>query len=233
MSAADGEDVFESLSRLVIATKNPGKLREFRAGLEGLAGFEILDLTAFPRAPDVDETGSTYAENARLKARSALAHTGLPSLGDDSGLEVDALDGAPGLRSARYAGPVADPAARIEKLLEALEDVPDGKRTARFRCVLAFVEPEPLGSGETGLVTAPDDPMAPLDTPIPVRFTFIEGTLEGRIAREPRGEKGFGYDPVFVLEDGRTLAELDLAEKNRVSHRGIALARLREILAAR
>jgi XTP/dITP diphosphohydrolase len=225
-----------AFTRVVIATRNPGKVAEFRSGLAGgpWRPADILSLEDFPGAPEVEETGSTYQENARLKAESALRHTGLPSLGDDSGLEVDALDGAPGLSSARYAGPEADSETRWRKLLDALRDVPDDRRTARFRCVLVLVEPEIVRSGETGVVSAPDDPMTPLSTPIPLSLTFVEGVVEGRIVREPRGKNGFGYDPVFeIAAGGRTMAELPESEKNTLSHRGRALARLREILAAR
>jgi XTP/dITP diphosphohydrolase len=119
-------------------------------------------------------------------------------------------------------------------VLELLDGVPDERRTARFRCVLALVEPERMSSLETGLLPAPDDPMMPLDAPIPLVLTFVEGVVEGRITREPRGEGGFGYDPVFeIAGDGRTMAELEAAEKNRLSHRGRALERLKELLAAR
>jgi XTP/dITP diphosphohydrolase len=222
--------------RIVIATRNPGKLKEFLAALADIPGppIEFLSLEQFPGVPEVDETGATYRENARLKAEAAVVATGLPALGDDSGLEVDALGGAPGLLSRRYAGPDGDTRARNEKLLLALTDVPDDRRTARFRCLLALVEPEPVGAGETGILAAPDDPMRPFDNPIPLRITYAEGVVEGTIAREPRGDGGFGYDPLFVVtEGGRTMAELDTTTKNRLSHRGRALARLREMLAGR
>lgn len=222
--------------RIVIATRNPGKLKEFLSGLAGLPGppIEFLSLEQFPAVPEVEESGASYQENARLKAEAAVRATGIPALGDDSGLEVDALGGAPGLLSRRYAGPDGDTRARNEKLLLALADVPDARRTARFRCVLALVEPELVGAGETGILAAPDDPMGPLENPIPLRITYTEGVVEGTIAREPRGTGGFGYDPLFVVGgDGRTMAELDTAAKNRLSHRGRALARLRETLVGR
>lgn len=194
--------------RLVLATGNRGKAREIGALLA--PQWEVLLQTDFGVRP-VAETGSSFAENALLKARHAAAATGLPALADDSGLEVDALDGAPGVHSARYAGEGASDAQNLQRLLEALQDVPAGRRTARFRCVLACVR------------TA-DDPQ-PL---------LAEGSWEGRIALAPRGSGGFGYDPVF--EDGRsglTAAELAPGQKNRLSHRGQALVLLQRLLASR
>jgi XTP/dITP diphosphohydrolase len=164
----------------------------------------------------VAETGSTYAGNAGLKADSACRHTGLAALADDTGLEVDALEGAPGVVSGRYAGPEQDPRANVARLLRALQGVPDAGRTARFRCVLALAEPAGGGPG-----TAPG-------------VAFYEGVVEGTITREPRGNSGFGYDPVFLVSGtGRTMAELSFAEKNRLSHRGRALALLRDALEKR
>jgi len=154
---------------------------------------------------DAEETGHTFIENALIKARHAAAATGLPALADDSGLCVDALGGAPGLYSARYAGPGGDAARNIAKLLDALRDVPDAARTARFHCAVA-------------LLRSADDP----------RPIVAEGSWEGRILREPRGAMGFGYDPVFLdPENALTAAELDPAIKNAISHRGRALAALR------
>lgn len=203
------------MTRLVVATRNPGKLREIEAGLAGVP-IGILSLAEFPAAPDVAETGGSYRENARLKAESACRATGLAALADDTGLEVDALEGAPGLTSGRYAGPEQDPRANVAKLLEALRDLPDGRRTARFRCVLALAEPAAEGAGA------------------PPAVTFHEGVVEGTIVREPRGTGGFGYDPVFLVTGtGRTMAELSSAEKNRLSHRGRALASLRTALERR
>jgi len=193
--------------RLVVATRNRGKLVELA---DGLGGFEppmlLSPLSDWPNAPEVDETGDTCRENARLKALSALAATGLPSLADDTALEVDALGGAPGVHSARYAGPEGDPLANMTKLLDALAGVPPGRRSARFRCVLALAEPE----GE---------------------IRFVEGVVEGHLLTERRGNAGFGYDPLFRVDGlDRTMAELTTAEKARVSHRGRALAALRELL---
>ncbi len=193
--------------KLVLASGNRGKLAELRELLAD-AGYELHAQSEFG-VEDAEETGLTFVENAILKARHVARATGLPALGDDSGLCVDALGGAPGLYSARYAGSHGDAQANIDKLLAALEDVPDASRTARFCCVLA-------------LLRHADDPQ-PL---------IAEGIWEGRILRAPRGDGGFGYDPVFLdPERDRSAAELDPALKNRISHRGRALAVLRERLA--
>ena len=191
--------------RLVVATLNRGKLRELATLLAGVP-FELVLLADVAGASLPEETGETYAENALIKARAAVRATGLTSLADDSGLEVDALGGAPGVRSARYGGPGLDDAGRTARLLEALRDVPDERRTARFRCVIALVTLE----GEERVV---------------------DGTAEGVIARAPRGANGFGYDPVFFYPPlGRTFAELDADDKNRVDHRGAAVRALRPLL---
>jgi XTP/dITP diphosphohydrolase len=190
------------VKRAVLASANPGKLREL-AALLAPAGFELLPQTALGVDP-VAETGATFLENALIKARHAAAAARLPALADDSGIEVDALGGRPGVRSARFAGAGATDAANLERLLEELEGVPAARRTARYQCVVVWVR-------------AADDP-APLTG---------SGTWEGRIALTPRGSGGFGYDPAFVPEgERRTAAELSAAEKNRVSHRAQALARL-------
>ena len=192
--------------RLVLASNNPGKVREFAAALAELNA-DITPQSAFG-VPEAEETGLTFVENALLKARNAALYAGLPALADDSGLVVDALDGAPGIHSARYAGPDADDRANIDKLLFELHDVPMERRTARFVCVLA-------------LLRHPTDPM-PL---------ICQGRWEGVILTEPRGVNGFGYDPIFFVPgEQRTAAELDLAAKNRLSHRGQALERLRQHL---
>ena len=189
--------------RLLIATGNPGKIRELRElfdahvdsqwELVAPAEVGLQDFT-------VVEDGQTYAENAGRKARSYSNASGLPALADDSGLEVDALDGAPGLYSARYAGEAADDAANRTKLLQAMIDVPTRQRAARFRCVIA------------------------LAFPYTTNVRLGEGLVEGSIAVDERGDLGFGYDPLFALPDGRRMAELDVAEKNRISHRARALA---------
>jgi XTP/dITP diphosphohydrolase len=189
--------------KLVLASGNPGKLAELRA-LLGDLDIELHAQSEFG-VRDADETGLSFVENAILKARHAARATGLPALGDDSGICVDALGGAPGLYSARYAGVHGDNAANNAKLLAALREVPGTRRTARFVCVLA-------------LLRHADDPQ-PL---------IAEGVWEGRILDAPRGSGGFGYDPVFFdLERGIGAAELDAAIKHRVSHRGRALALLR------
>ncbi len=188
--------------QVVLASGNRGKLKEIQALLSPLH-VRVLPQTALA-VPQVEETCPTFVENALLKARNAARFTGLPALADDSGLEVEALGGAPGVYSARYAGPDADDAANIAKLLEALASFGLEERRARFRCVLVFLrhalDPSPL---------------------------IAEGSWEGIIAEEPRGEGGFGYDPVFYLPKlGRTAAELTPQEKNALSHRGQALRQL-------
>jgi XTP/dITP diphosphohydrolase len=185
--------------KVVFASNNAGKTREVAALLEGLA-IELLPQARFAVAA-ADETGLTFVENAILKARHACRHTGLPAIADDSGIEVDALRGAPGIRSARYAGPDADDAANNARLLQALADVAQPQRTARYRCVMIYLRHA-------------EDP-----TPV-----ICQGTWEGRILSEPRGSGGFGYDPLFWLPElDCTAAELDLDSKNRLSHRGQAL----------
>jgi XTP/dITP diphosphohydrolase len=192
--------------KLVLASSNAGKLAELRELLGD--GFELHAQSGFG-VGDADETGLSFVENAILKARHASRATGLPALGDDSGLCVDALHGAPGLYSARYAGEHGNNEANIDRLLRELDSVEDARRTARFVCVLA-------------LVRHADDPM-PL---------IAEGLWEGRILHERRGTNGFGYDPVFFSPaHGCSAAELPADVKNRDSHRGLALAKLRNKLA--
>ncbi|MHB8415686.1 MAG: RdgB/HAM1 family non-canonical purine NTP pyrophosphatase [Acidiferrobacteraceae bacterium] len=190
---------------LVLASGNSGKAREIEALLSGT--FSVRPQSAWGIAGPA-ETGLTYVENALIKVRHASAKTGLPAIGDDSGLEVDALGGAPGLYSARYAGDDATDIANLNKLLEALKATPPPARTARFRCLAVYLR-------------HPDDP-API---------LCEGCWEGAILDAPRGANGFGYDPVFLVpEFGCSAAELDPAVKNRLSHRGQAFARMREAL---
>lgn len=192
--------------KLVLASGNAGKLAELDAILGG-EGYALVTQGSLGVA-DVPETGLTFVENALLKARNASQATGLPALADDSGLCVDALGGAPGLYSARYAGPLAQSPANIEKLLAAMTHVPDPARTAHFIAVLV-------------LLRSADDPQ-PL---------VVEGRWEGRVLRARRGEGGFGYDPVFFDPAlGLSAAELDPATKNRISHRGQALAQLKDRL---
>ena len=193
------------MSAIVLATANPHKTDEIRAILEPL-GFTLLARPA--DVPDVDETGETLEENALLKARALLDATGTAAIADDTGLFVDALDGRPGVHSARYAGDDATYEENVTKLLTALDGVEVPTRTARFRTVIAIAYPD-------GTVVS------------------VEGVLEGTIALTRRGDQGFGYDPVFVpnVTGGRTLAEMFPEEKNSVSHRALALSALAEKLA--
>ena len=184
--------------KLVIATRNRHKLEEIQA-IFNLPWLELLSAFDFPEVPDVEETGSTFDENAALKARALAEATGCWAMADDSGLEVDALNGAPGVYSARFAGEPVNYQANNEKLLRLLEH--ETNRRARFRCALALVDPG-------GNLHA------------------LEGRCEGSIARSLRGEGGFGYDPLFIPEgETRTFAELTPEEKNRISHRAHALAK--------
>jgi len=193
------------LDLIVLATRNEGKVREFLTLLGGHAA-RVESLRGRPQVVLPPETGSTYRENAIAKARAVYDALGAPALGDDSGLEVDALGEAPGILSARYAGPLANDRANNERLLRELRDVPPARRTARFWCALALVRDR-------------DD------------VVLSEGVCEGRILDAPRGEGGFGYDPLFV-PDGETLtfAELPWERKNAISHRARAVAALREAM---
>lgn len=185
--------------RIVLASGNPGKQREFEA-LLGPRGIELV-LQSTLGIEGAEETGHTFEDNALLKARHAAAAAGLPALADDSGIEVDALGGRPGVHSARYAGPGASDAANNARLVGELAAVPPAQRTARYRCVLA-------------LVRSADDP----------RPLLARGSWEGRIALEPKGDGGFGYDPWFIPQGlDCTAAELSAARKNALSHRGAAL----------
>lgn len=195
--------------KVLVATRNAGKLRELQRLFEGI-GVELLSLADVPELPEVEEDRDTFEGNACKKASETARAAGLPTLADDSGLEVDALDGAPGVWSARYAGEGATDAANNEKLLAALADVDAEGRSARFRCALAFADPAgPLGEDE-----------------------HVEhGTCEGRVTLEPRGEGGFGYDPLFELSGGdRTLAEVSPEEKAQLSHRAEAARKMRAFL---
>jgi len=194
------------MTEIVLASSNKGKVREFNQLLA------TLDIMVRPQGEfnveDAEETGLTFVENAILKARNAAQHTGLPAIADDSGLEVDALNGAPGIYSARYAGTGASDQANLEKLLADLHGVPDAKRTARFQCLLVY--------------------MRHANDPTPL---ICQGTWEGRILAAPRGENGFGYDPVFfVPTHDCSSAELPADVKNSLSHRGRALRLLADAL---
>ncbi|MFP1726319.1 RdgB/HAM1 family non-canonical purine NTP pyrophosphatase [Lonsdalea quercina] len=194
------------MQKVVLATGNAGKVREL-ADLLADFGLDIVAQTELG-VDSAEETGLTFIENAILKARHAARATGLPAIADDSGLSVDALAGAPGIYSARYAGEDADDQQNLNKLLEAMRDVPDDQRTARFHCVLVF------------LMHA-DDP-----TPL-----VCHGSWQGTLAREPAGSGGFGYDPIFLVPDaGVTAAELTRSEKLSRSHRGKALRQLLDAL---
>jgi XTP/dITP diphosphohydrolase len=191
--------------RILLATRNAGKVREVRGMLSGFP-VEIVSLLDLPEMPDVVEDGTTFQENALKKARELARRFPGMVVADDSGLEVDALQGGPGVRSARYAGEKATDPENNRKLLDELISAPEKRRTARFRCVLALVQPDG-------------------------REWIAEGSCEGRIASEPRGNRGFGYDPVFLVPElGKTFAELTTEEKNRISHRARALAALRATL---
>lgn len=194
--------------KVVLASNNPGKVREIGELLKD-SDITVVAQSEF-NVPEVEETGLTFVENAILKARNACEHAGLPAIADDSGLEVDALRGAPGIYSARYAGKGASDEANLQKLLADIKDVPEASRAARFQCVMVYMEhaldPTPL---------------------------ICQGTWEGRIQREPTGDNGFGYDPVFfVPEYGITSAQMAPEQKNRLSHRGQALSALVEALKA-
>lgn len=190
------------VQRIVLASNNLGKVREFNQLLAD-AELEVVPQSQFS-VPEIEETGLTFVENAILKARNAAQYTGLPAIADDSGLEVDALDGAPGIYSARYAGAGASDRDNLEKLLEALANVEDPQRSARFQCLMVYMRHA-------------------LD-PTPRIF---QGTWEGWILRAPRGTGGFGYDPVFLVPDmGQASAELSPEVKNRLSHRGRAVRQL-------
>ncbi len=195
----------EPQPKLLLATNNEGKVAEFRQLLDG-CGWQLVTPSDLGVQLDVEETGQTYLENATLKALAFASTSGLTSLADDSGLEVDALDGRPGIFSARYAGVDLTDGERVAAMLEELASVSEDARTARFRCVIAIA----TASGEV---------------------RSVEGTVEGRIAAEPRGENGFGYDPVFELpERGFTVAQLPASEKHAVSHRGVAAKEARKLL---
>jgi len=192
---------------LLVATTNAGKFREFRDLLQGLP-LRLRSLAGLAAVPVVAEDGVTYTDNAMRKALAIARWSGCAALADDSGLEVDALGAAPGVQSARYAGIAQDDRANVAKLLAALQDVPAGARTARFRCVVAVAIPD--GSTWT-----------------------VEGVCDGHITEAPRGSSGFGYDPVFLDSQlGKTFAEIPAAAKNRISHRAQACARLRPDLVA-
>jgi XTP/dITP diphosphohydrolase len=193
------------VTRLLVASRNQKKLEELRRILSGAgveADIEVVGLADVPEFPEAPETGATFEANAVAKARDAMAATGLPAVADDSGIAVDALNGMPGVLSARWAGAKKDDAANLALVLEQVADVPDERLTAAFVCAAALVRPD--------------------GTEIVVR-----GEWPGRLVREPRGTNGFGYDPIFVPDGGaRTSAELSAADKDAISHRGRAMTQL-------
>lgn len=191
--------------KILVATRNIGKIKEISAILQGIS-IELLSLNSFPELPDVLEDGETFEENALKKARVMALATGIGALADDSGLCVDALNGRPGVLSARYGGEGASDEEKCARILEEMKDVPDSLRMARFICFLALVAPN---GGEK----------------------LFKGVCEGKIIREMRGARGFGYDPIFYHPgSGLTFAEMDSEAKNRVSHRGRALREFRNYL---
>lgn len=196
------------MKEVIIATKNKGKAMEFEKLFLPL-GLAVKTLLDYPEVEDVEETGTTFEENAVLKAETLSKLLGVRVIGDDSGLLVDALEGRPGVYSARYAGSEKNDEANIDKVLEELQDVPESERTAKFCCALAMAEP-----GKETLT--------------------VFGICEGRILRDRRGTNGFGYDPVFFVEgEGKAMAELSSEQKNKISHRAMAIKQLEQILYGR
>ena len=190
--------------KIVLATHNHDKEIELQHSLRGL-DVDICSLSEYPDIGEIEETGTTLLENSLLKAHTVHDRTGLPTIADDTGLEIDALDGAPGVYSARFAGLNATYEDNVNKLLSVMENVPDDMRSARFRTVISFVDE--------------------------IQELWTEGLIQGRITKTRRGNMGFGYDPVFYVPRlDKTFAELSTDEKNKISHRGIALQKLRKIL---
>ncbi len=196
-----------SSPKILLASRNAKKLVELRRILAPLVDVHVVGLDDLPAFPDVPETGATFEENALIKARDAYAHTGLPTVADDSGLSVDALNGMPGVLSARWAGTAKNDEANLRLVLEQLTDVPDARLGAAFVCAIALI--------------------------VDGREHVVQGRMPGRIVREPRGDGGFGYDPIFVAEGhDLTSAELTAEEKDEVSHRGRALRQLAPLIQA-
>ena len=193
------------METVIIASGNQGKLKEFKELMKDLT-VEVKSLKDFPEIGDIEENGTSFAENAYIKAKAVFDVTGCLSIADDSGLEVDALDGAPGIYSARYAGEDKNDAANNEKLLQEMDAVPKEQRGAQFHCAIVAIDK----NGN--------------------RYD-AEGVVRGEILRAPQGENGFGYDPLFYIEEfGRTTAELSMDEKNKISHRGKAVRRIVDVL---
>lgn len=193
------------MKEIIVATKNRGKARDFIGMFEPL-GFIVKTLHDYEEIEDVEETGTTFEENAVIKAEAVAKRLGRIVIADDSGLIVDALNGEPGIYSARYAGEHKDNEANIDKVLEKLKGVPDNERTARYYCALALAFPDG-------------------------RTTTVNGTCEGTIRHERRGTNGFGYDPIFYMSQlDKTMAEITLEEKNQISHRAEAMRKLKDVL---
>ncbi|OIU70762.1 XTP/dITP diphosphatase [Rossellomorea aquimaris] len=191
--------------KVIIATRNQGKAKEFQ-NMFAPHGYEVQTLLDMPHIEDVEETGTTFEENAILKAETVAKELGVLVIADDSGLAIDALEGRPGVYSARYAGEEKNDEANMDKVLAELKDVPGGERNARFHCVLAIAGPH-------------------------METRTVNGTCEGQILQERRGSNGFGYDPIFFVPSlGRSMAELTQEEKSRISHRGNALEKLRTMI---
>jgi len=194
----------EIIKEIVIATHNPDKKKEMVVALCDLDS-NILTLDNFPEIGEIEETGSTLLENSLIKARTVFAKTGIPTIADDTGLEVDALNGAPGIYSARYAGTNVTYEDNVRKLLTEMSSIDIKSRAARFKTVISFSYNN--------------------------KELWTEGVIEGSITENPIGEKGFGYDPVFrVIETGKTFAEMTKKEKNKISHRGVALKKMSKLL---
>lgn len=192
------------MKKIVIATSNPHKLLEVKEILKDLP-YQFVGLNEFPDIPEIEETGTTLLENSLIKARTVHKITGFPIVADDTGLEVNSLNGAPGIRSARYAGEKATSKDNLNKLLKDLDGVPYEKRQAQFRTVISFVTD--------------------------LKEHWVEGIVKGIILNEPRGENGFGYDPIFYIPElNMTFAELSMERKNKISHRGLALEKFRILL---
>lgn len=189
------------MQEIIVATKNEGKIREMKA-IFSEKGFQVKSLLDYPSIPDIEETGETFAENAKIKASEMATYFQKPVIADDSGLIVDALDGAPGVYSARFAGEEKNDEKNNEKLLRELENVEESKRTARFYCAICLAFPDG-------------------------KSYIFDGSCEGMIAKEPKGENGFGYDPLFYIPQlKKTMAQLSEAEKNQISHRAKAIEKL-------
>lgn len=192
------------MKKIVIATSNPHKLHEVKEILKDLP-YQFVGLNELPDIPEIEETGKTLLENSLIKARTVHKITGLPTMADDTGLEVNCLNGAPGVKSARYAGESATYQDNLNKLLKDLKGVPLAERQAQFRTVISFINNE--------------------------REHWVEGLVKGIIIDELRGESGFGYDPIFYIPDlKKTFAELSMVQKNKISHRGLALEKFRILL---